>query len=101
MLLQASSFSHYSWHILARSASADGHGDLKGYLDERSPGFDYLGPQRHAAGYRLVLRLRPIGDARHVRVHARRDDRLRLRRCPFRSPSMRPPSIRSPAKYSI
>lgn len=42
MLLQASSFTHYSWHILARSASADGHGDLKGYLDERSPGFDYL-----------------------------------------------------------
>lgn len=40
ILLQASSFSHYSWHILARSASADGHGDLKGYLDERSPAFD-------------------------------------------------------------
>lgn len=39
MLIQASSFSHYSWHILARSASADGHGDLKGYLDERSPWF--------------------------------------------------------------
>ena len=38
-LLQASSFSHYSWHMLARSASADGHGDLKGYLDERSPWF--------------------------------------------------------------
>jgi len=42
MLLQASSFSHYSWHILARSASADGHGDLKGYLDERSGWFDSL-----------------------------------------------------------
>jgi hypothetical protein len=42
VLLQASSCSHYSWHLLARSASADGHGDLKGYLDERSPGFDYL-----------------------------------------------------------
>lgn len=42
MLLQASSCSHYSWHLLARSASADGHGDLKGYLDERSPGFDWL-----------------------------------------------------------
>lgn len=42
ILLQASSFSHYSWHLLARSASADGHGDLKGYLDERSPGFDWL-----------------------------------------------------------
>ncbi|MDB6026659.1 MAG: hypothetical protein JWM68_2882, partial [Verrucomicrobiales bacterium] len=40
MLLQASSFSHYSWHLLARSASADGHGDLKGYLDQRSGGFD-------------------------------------------------------------
>ena len=40
ILLQASSYSHYSWHILARSASADGHGDLKGYLDERSPAFD-------------------------------------------------------------
>jgi len=40
VLLQASSFSHYSWHILARSASADGHGDLKGYLDERSGCFD-------------------------------------------------------------
>ncbi|MFO7975775.1 MAG: hypothetical protein R6V12_14205, partial [Candidatus Hydrogenedentota bacterium] len=42
ILLQASSFSHYSWHILARSASADGHGDLKGYLDARSGGFDSL-----------------------------------------------------------
>ncbi len=42
-LLQASSFSHYSWHMLARSASADGHGDLKGYLDERSPWFVSFG----------------------------------------------------------
>lgn len=42
ILLQASSFSHYSWHLLARSASADGHGDLKGYLDERSPAFDWM-----------------------------------------------------------
>ncbi len=41
-LLQASSYSHYSWHILARSASADGHGDLKGYLDQRSGGFTGL-----------------------------------------------------------
>ena len=40
MLIQASSFSHYSWHILARSASADGHGDLKGYLNERSGCFE-------------------------------------------------------------
>jgi hypothetical protein len=41
-LLQASSFSHYSWHLLARSASADGHGDLKGYLDQRSGWFNPL-----------------------------------------------------------
>ncbi len=40
VLLQASSYSHYSWHLLARSASADGHGDLKGYLDERSGWFE-------------------------------------------------------------
>lgn len=40
LLFQASSCSHYSWHLLARSASADGHGDLKGYLDQRSGGFD-------------------------------------------------------------
>ncbi len=39
IIIQASSYSHYSWHLLARSASADGHGDLKGYLEERSPGF--------------------------------------------------------------
>ncbi len=39
-LIQASSFSHYSWHILARTASADGHGDLKGYLNERSGWFE-------------------------------------------------------------
>lgn len=36
ILVQASSFSHFSWHQLARSASADGHGDLKGYLEERA-----------------------------------------------------------------
>ena len=42
LLLQASSYSHYSWHLMAQSASADGHGDLKGYLDERSPWFDSL-----------------------------------------------------------
>lgn len=42
-LLQASSYSPYSWHLLARSASADGHGDLKGYLDQRSPWFDSVG----------------------------------------------------------
>jgi hypothetical protein len=42
IFLQASSFSHYSWHLMSREASADGHGDLKGYLDERSNGFDAL-----------------------------------------------------------
>lgn len=41
--LQASSYSPYSWHLLARSASADGHGDLKGYLDQRSPWFTSMG----------------------------------------------------------
>jgi hypothetical protein len=41
-LIQASSVSHYSWHILARQASADGHDDLKAYLDERSGSFDSL-----------------------------------------------------------
>ncbi|MBX7258243.1 MAG: hypothetical protein K1Y02_17910 [Candidatus Hydrogenedentes bacterium] len=40
ILLQASSYSHYSWHMLSRSASADGHDDLKAYLDERSGWFD-------------------------------------------------------------
>lgn len=39
LLIQSSSYSHYSWHINTRHASADGHGDLKGYLDERTPGF--------------------------------------------------------------
>ncbi len=38
-LCQGSSVSHYSWHIHSRLASADGHGDLKGYLDERRPRF--------------------------------------------------------------
>ncbi len=52
MLLQGSSYSHYSWHIHARYASADGHGDLKGYLDERIPGF---------AGYRANLMPIDIG----------------------------------------
>jgi len=41
-LMQASSASHYSWHILARQASADGHDDLKAYLDERSGSFNSL-----------------------------------------------------------
>ncbi|MDO5113128.1 MAG: hypothetical protein Q4E67_02005 [Planctomycetia bacterium] len=39
---QASSFSPYSWYLLTRSASADGHDDLKAYLDERSPAFTYF-----------------------------------------------------------
>ncbi|NUQ62257.1 MAG: hypothetical protein HUU20_07200 [Pirellulales bacterium] len=30
--------SNLVWHIVPRSASADGHGDLKKYLDERLPG---------------------------------------------------------------
>ncbi len=38
---QGSSMSHYSWHIHSRLASADGHGDLKGYLDERRPAFKW------------------------------------------------------------
>lgn len=37
--LQGSSYSHFSWHINSRMASADGHGDLKGYLDQRIPSF--------------------------------------------------------------
>ncbi len=42
ILYQASSFSPYSWYQLARSASADGHDDLKAYLDERSGSFQYF-----------------------------------------------------------
>ncbi len=30
--------SNIAWHIIPRSASADGHGDIKGYLDQRWPG---------------------------------------------------------------
>ena len=40
VLLQGSSYSHLSWHALSRCASADGHGDLKGYLDQRLPHFE-------------------------------------------------------------
>lgn len=40
IIVQASSFSHFSWHQLARTASADGHGDLKGYLEERAGNFN-------------------------------------------------------------
>ena len=39
ILFQGSSTSPYSWHQLARTASADGHDDLKAYLEERSGGF--------------------------------------------------------------
>ena len=39
MLFQGSSCSPYSWHMIARNASADGHDDLKAYLEERSGGF--------------------------------------------------------------
>ncbi|MBN1421562.1 MAG: DUF4091 domain-containing protein [Planctomycetes bacterium] len=35
ILLQGSSYSPYSWHLISRMASADGHGDVKRYLDER------------------------------------------------------------------
>jgi hypothetical protein len=38
-LLQGSSYSHYSWHLISRMASADGSGDIKRYLDERIPWF--------------------------------------------------------------
>ena len=31
------------WHIIPRSASADGHGDIKGYLDDRWPGILGMG----------------------------------------------------------
>jgi hypothetical protein len=44
MLLQGSSYSHFSWHMHARQASADGYRDIKQLLDERSPRFE--------AGYR-------------------------------------------------
>lgn len=39
ILYQGSSCSPCSWHQLLRSASADGHDDLKAYLEERSNGF--------------------------------------------------------------
>jgi hypothetical protein len=31
------------WHLVPRSASADGHGDIKGYLDDRWPGILGMG----------------------------------------------------------
>ncbi len=42
ILFQASSCSHYSYHILARQASADGFADWKAYLDERLPSFIWM-----------------------------------------------------------
>jgi hypothetical protein len=36
---QGSSFSLYTWHLVGRTASADGFRDIKGYLDQRSPAF--------------------------------------------------------------
>ena len=40
LLYQTSNGTGYDllWHLVPRSASADGHGDLKGYLDQRWPG---------------------------------------------------------------
>ncbi len=35
VLLQGSSYSHYSWHFISRHASADGQRDWKAYLDKR------------------------------------------------------------------
>lgn len=32
-----------TWHLVPRSASADGHGDIKGYLDDRWPGILNMG----------------------------------------------------------
>lgn len=38
--VQGSSYSHFSWHIHSRYASADGHEDVKRYLNERMVGFN-------------------------------------------------------------
>lgn len=45
LLFQASSCSPFSWHMISRNASADGHDDLKAYLEERSGGFSAKHPQ--------------------------------------------------------
>ena len=45
ILFQASSCSPYSWHMISRNASADGHDDLKAYLEERSGGFSAKHPE--------------------------------------------------------
>ncbi|UCD28982.1 MAG: hypothetical protein JSV03_00420 [Planctomycetota bacterium] len=37
--LQSSDTRHFSWHLNSRMASADGSGNIKGYLDERLPAF--------------------------------------------------------------
>ena len=42
IIAQGSSFSPYSWHLLSRSASADGFRDIKLYLAKRTPGFQWL-----------------------------------------------------------
>jgi hypothetical protein len=39
--LQASDTRHFSWHLNSRMASADGSGNIKGYLDERLPVFTH------------------------------------------------------------
>jgi hypothetical protein len=37
--VQSSSHTHYTWHLMARQASADGFRDVKAYLDRRLPSF--------------------------------------------------------------
>lgn len=41
MILQGSSFSHFSWHWICRMASADGFAHIKEYLDKRTPSFSW------------------------------------------------------------
>ena len=40
IFVQGSDYTHYTWHMMARCASADGFRDVKGYLDRRLPSFD-------------------------------------------------------------
>ena len=42
LFMQGSSYSHYTWHMMARQASADGVRDIKGYLDRRIPRIERL-----------------------------------------------------------
>ncbi|MDO5552128.1 MAG: hypothetical protein Q4G68_00070 [Planctomycetia bacterium] len=42
ILYQGSSTTPWAWHLMARNASADGHDDLRAYLEERSGSFDYF-----------------------------------------------------------